>query len=110
PVNGTPGLWWVGASGFDGIGGERVLARELLRRAKRWHPRPRVAIAGSCVAARAATWAGASFQRDDDERRLMHVIPQGRDAEYLSSAPLALVPMDEELRGALQARGLRTVG
>ncbi len=110
PVNGTPGLWWVGASGFDGIGGERALAKELLRRAKRWHPRPRVAIAGSCVAARAATWTGASFQRDDDERGLIHVIPEGRDAEYLSSAPLALVPMDEELREALQALGLRTVG
>src|SRR5204862_765912 len=67
PVSGTPGLWWVGASGFDGIGGERALAHELVRIAKCWHPRPRVAIAGSCVAARAATWAGASFQRTGDE-------------------------------------------
>jgi protein ImuB len=110
PVTGTPGLWWVGASGFEGIGGERALAHELLTIAKRWHPRPRVAIADSCVAARAATWAGASFQRSGDERSLVHVVAPGHDAEYLSSAPLALVPMEEELREALGALGLRTVG
>ncbi len=110
PVNGTPGLWWVGASGFDGIGGERALAHELLHIAQRWHPRPRVSVAGSCVAARAATWAGASYQRTGDERALVHVVPAGHDAEYLSSAPLALVPMEEELRESLQALGIRTVG
>ena len=110
PVEGAAGLWWVGASGFDPVGGERALAVELLRVAKRWHPRPRVAIAGSCVAARAATWAGASFDQQATERALVHVVPAGRDAAYLSPAPLALVPMDEELRAALHALGLRTVG
>jgi hypothetical protein len=78
--------------------------------AKRWHPRPRVAIAGSCVAARAATWAGASFQQNASDRSLVHVVPAGHDAAYLAPAPLALVPMDEELRAALSALGLRTVG
>ena len=110
PVAGAPGLWWVGASGFDGIGGERELGRALLRVARRWHPRPRVAIAGSCVAARAATWAGASFEQRAGDRALVHVIPPERDAAYLAPAPLALVPMDEELRAALHALGLRTVG
>ena len=110
PVNGAPGLWWVGASGFDGVGGERELAHTLLRVARRWHPRPRVAIAGSCVAARAATWAGASFEENAGDRALVHVIPPGRDAAWLAPAPLALVPMDEELRAALHALGLRTVG
>ena len=110
PVDGAPGLWWVGASGFDPVGGERALAVELLRVAKRWHPRPRVAIAGSCVAARAATWAGASFDPRASERSLVHVVPAGHDAAYLAPAPLALVPMDEELRAALHALGLRTVG
>ena len=110
PVAGAPGLWWVGASGFDGIGGERELAAGLLRVAQRWHPRPRVAIAGSCVAARAATWAGASFEQKAGDRALVHVIPPERDAAYLAPAPLALVPMDEELRAALHALGLRTVG
>jgi len=110
PVEGAAGLWWVGASGFDPVGGERALAVELLRVAKRWHPRPRVAIAGSCVAARAATWAGASFDQRATERSLVHVVPAGHDAAYLAPAPLALVPMDEELRAALHALGLRTVG
>ncbi|MEP6992402.1 MAG: hypothetical protein ABJA80_15830 [bacterium] len=110
PVAGAPGLWWVGASGFDGIGGERELAQALLRIARRWHPRPRVAIASSCVAARAATWAGASFQQGAGDRALTHVIPPDHDAAYLAPAPLALVPMDEELRAALHALGLRTVG
>jgi len=110
PVEGVAGLWWVGASGFDPVGGERALAVELLRVAKRWHPRPRVAVAGSCVAARAATWAGASFDQQATERTLVHVVPAGHDAAYLAPAPLALVPMDEELRAALHALGLRTVG
>ena len=110
PVAGAHGLWWVGASGFDPVGGERALAVELLRVAKRWHPRPRVAIAGSCVAARAATWAGASFDQQATDRAIVHVVPAGHDAAYLAPAPLALVPMDEELRAALHALGLRTVG
>jgi protein ImuB len=110
PVAGAPGLWWVGASGFDAVGGERALAHTLLRVARRWHPRPRVAIAGSCVAARAATWAGASFEQGAGDRALVHVVPAGGDAAYLAPAPLALVPMDDELRAALQALGLRTVG
>ena len=108
PVAGTPGMWWIGASGF-GRGGERELAYTLRRIAARWHPRPRVAIADSCVAARAATWAGTSFQQGD-EHSLICIVPHGHDAGYLASAPLALVPMEDELRQALQALGLRTVG
>src|SRR5689334_7666079 len=52
PVAGAPGMWWVGAGGLDGIGGERSLVRTLVRVAQLWHPRPRVAVASSCVAAR----------------------------------------------------------
>jgi protein ImuB len=62
------------------------------------------------VAARAATWAGASFDQRASERSLVHIVPAGHDAAYLAPAPLALVPMDEELRAALHALGLRTVG
>jgi protein ImuB len=109
PVTGTPGMWWVGASGFGDRSGERELSYALRRIASRWHPRPRVAIADSCVAARAATWAGTSFQQGDD-RSLICIVPHGHDASYLAPAPLALVPMEDELRLALQALGLRTVG
>jgi protein ImuB len=113
PVSGAPGLWWVGASGFGGMARqadvERELALGLRRLTASWHPRARVAIADSCVAARAATWAGTSYQRGDD-RSLVCIVPHGHDAAYLAPAPLALVPMDEELREALHALGLRTVG
>jgi len=115
PVRGAPGTWWIGASGFggtrqasgrvrDGVrAGERALVHALHRIGTRWHPRTRVAIADSCVTARAATWAGVSFRQGGDERSLVCIVPPGHDAAYLAPAPLALVPMDDELRDALHA-------
>lgn len=118
PVGGTPGTWWVGASGLEALGGERALARRLLALARRWHPGARVGIADSCVAARAATWAttgtGRQGRPGSDEGAPMEdgivIVPPGGCAAYLAPAPLGLVPMDEELRDTLQALGLRTVG
>jgi protein ImuB len=118
PVAGAPGMWWIGASGFvpgahggEGASGERAFANRLLRIAQRWHPQARVAIGDTCVAARAATWASASFSRDRREaRRLVTIIPAGRDSAYLAAAPLTLLPMEEEMRDALRALGVRTVG
>ncbi len=121
PVQGAPGMWWIGASGFDALGGEDVLARALLAIAQRWHPDARVAIADSCVAARAATWAPQARSRvvrhnavrERDPLALpdgITCIPSGQCATYLAPAPLGLVPMDDELRDALRALGLRTVG
>lgn len=103
PVAGEPGLWWVGATGFDALGGERTLAQALMDVGRRWHPRTRVAIAGSCAAARAATWAvGAALGPVR--------IPLGGDARYLARAPLALIPMDDEMRETLAALGMRDAG
>lgn len=102
PVAGAPGTWWVGASGFAGLGGERVLAERLLTIARRWHPRACVAVADSCVAARTASWASPSRQPV--------VVPRGDDAEHLALAPLSLLPMDADVREALAALGLRTIG
>ena len=103
PVAGAPGCWWIGAHGFEGLGGERALAYALRRIAKRWHPRSRVAVADSCVAARAATWASA---RDAG----IFIVPPGGCASYLAPAPLALLPMDDEMREALRSLGMRTIG
>jgi protein ImuB len=108
PVGRAPGMWWIGASGF--AASERAFANALLALARTWHPRARVAIADTCVAARAATWAGATFRQDGDDRSLATVIPPGRDSAYLASAPLTLIPMDDEMRDALRALGVRTVG
>lgn len=101
-ANGAPGTWWVGASGFENVGGEHALGEQLLHIARQWHPQARVAIASSCVAARAATWA--------PKQGAFTTVPAGECAQYLAPAPLGLIPMTEELRDALQALGLRTVG
>ena len=98
PAAEEPGLWWIGANGML----EQPLARDLLALARRWHPRARVAIADSCVAARAATWSARGAAA--------HIILAGGDAAYLSPAPLSLLPIDEEMRFTLEALGLRTAG
>jgi len=103
PVSDAPGLWWIGAQGFDGLGGEGALATLLLALARAWHPRARVAVADTAVAARAATWSARTTKAP------LHVAP-GEDARYLAAVPLALLPMDEELRATLVALGLRTIG
>ncbi len=157
PVIGTPGMWWIGATGFEALGGEDTFAHILLQIALQWHPQARVAIADSCVAARAATWApiargipsaSAHTTRIGRQRHTpgwettpatlragtqlaigtastsdmmdmsppssvspqITCIPPGRCAHYLVPAPLGLVPMPRELREALHALGLRTVG
>lgn len=104
PVPREPGLWWVGASGFGALGGEPALAHALLMIARHWHPRARVAIADSCVAARAATWSTAARANSTV------IVPAECDARYLAGAPLALIPMDEELRETLAALGILTGG
>jgi nucleotidyltransferase/DNA polymerase involved in DNA repair len=106
PATGTPGMWWVGATGFDALGGEEQLAHTLLTIAREWHPDARVAIADSCVAARAATWAPVARASGVEAT----IIPPGGCAHYLTPAPLGLVPMPDELRDALRMLGLTTVG
>lgn len=103
PLRDDPGTWWIGAEGFDAIGGERALATQLLALARVWHPRSRVAIADSCVTAYAATWSTRAASEP------LHVAPGG-DRDYLARVPIALIPMDAELREALSALGLRTAG
>jgi nucleotidyltransferase/DNA polymerase involved in DNA repair len=107
PASGSPGMWWVGATGFEALGGETQLAHTLLTIAQQWHPDARVAIADTCVAARAATWA--PVKREAEHRHIIVIPPHGC-ARYLAPAPLGLVPMSEELRDALRMLGLTTVG
>ena len=121
PAAGTPGTWWIGATGFDGLGGEQALADTLQRMAQVWHPHARVAIADSCVAARAATWktTGDRRQTVEDgrrptaynvERTAYSIVSPESDASYLAPLPLTLIPMDPEIRDALVALGLGTCG
>ncbi len=103
PERGSPGTWWVGADGFDGVGGERLLANTLLALARVWHPQARVAVADACITAQAATWSTRAVQSP------LHIAPGG-DGDYLTRVPIALVPMDTELRETLVTLGLRTAG
>ena len=105
PAGAISGTWWVGATGFDAIGGERRLARTLLAIAQRWHPGARVAIADSCAAARAATW-----QKVPPGEPAAFCIPSGGDPAYLAPLPLAFLPLDQELVASLETLGIRTVG
>lgn len=107
PAVHEPGLWWIGAHGLEAMGGERMLVRALAEIAGAWHPRARVAVASSCVAARAATWA-APGRRTSIEASF--IVPAGGDAAYLAPAPLALIPMEGELRATLAALGISTAG
>lgn len=117
PARDTPGAWWVGADGLEGLGGERVLAATLLDLARAWHPNARVAVADSCVTAYAATWSraargaahGASNGAAPNRPGPVHV-PPGGDRDYLMRVPISLLPMDVELRETLGALGLRTAG
>ena len=109
PAAGTPGIWWGGATGFESSGGERALAEALAAIARRWHPGARVGVADSCVAARAATWDGG-YDRAAGVSAGVILVPPGGCAAYLASAPLGMVPMEEELRETLLALGVRTVG
>jgi protein ImuB len=97
-----------------------MLADTLQRMVRLWHPDARVAIADSCVAARAATWTMMDARRRaaDDAPRLEHsaehaaygIVPPGTDAAYLAALSLSLIPMDPEIREALVALGLGTCG
>ena len=109
PASGAPGLWWIGAQGVDALGGEPVLARQLASIARLWHPRARVAIADSCVAARAATWETRSSPRPAADPTPV-LIPPGGCAAYLAPAPLGLLTIEDDLRASLRALGLHTIG
>ena len=122
PVAGSTGMWWIGAGGLETLGSEQALAATLLSLARRWHPQARVAIADSCVAARAGTWEpsrpearGQKPERTRNSEFTIHnsqftIVPPGTDRSYLANAPIGLIPLDEPMAEALSALGIRTAG
>ena len=118
PAAGAPGLWWIGAGGREALGGDATLARDLVSIARLWHPQARVAIADSCVAARAGTWqqrrqAAGNGGRATDSGTLEPeavIVPRGGCAAYLAPAPLGMLTIDRDLRESLHALGIHAIG
>jgi protein ImuB len=127
PAAGAAGTWWIGVpAGAHDRARLETFVTALLTVARRWHPDARVGIADSCVAARAATWSpvrrtparasaprvgqAASTPPNALDDPAVSLVPPGGCAAFLAPAPLGLVPMDADLRAALEALGLRTLG
>ena len=64
-------------------------------------PDAKVGIAGSCIAAAAAT---------RERGTALRIVPPGADRRYLRRRALALVPMPADLRETLELLGLKTCG
>jgi len=89
------------ATGLEGLfGDEAQLGRRLREVAAAAGLDARVGIAGSRIAALAATRLGPSVA----------VVEPGGDAEYLAGAPLALLELPVEMMARLSRWGLRTLG
>jgi protein ImuB len=102
PVRGHPRALWADAGGMERRGGDAAVARALLdAAAEAGFPDAKVGIAGSCIAAAAATRERGTHSR---------VVPPGADARYLRRRSLALVPMPADLRETLELLGLKTCG
>lgn len=98
PVVGHPLAFWADATGVPG--GDGAVARTLLdAAADAGFPDARAAVAGTCIAAAAATRERGSRWR---------VVAPGRDAEFLRRRSLAVVPMARTLREAFGTLGLST--
>ena len=97
-----PRAWWADASGMERRGGDAAVARALLEAAREaGFAGARVGVAGTCIAAAAATRErGADFR----------VVPPGADARYLRRRPLSLLPVPDDVKETLDLLGLRTCG
>jgi len=99
------GVWWVDAAG---LGDEQTLAKKLLALAKRANAGPvHVGVADAAIAAYAATFRSPIARAP---RRLTTLVPSGRDAAFLSSYPLRLLALDDDLADTFAALGLTTLG
>jgi len=93
------GAFWVGAGGWRLLGGEEALLdqiEELI--VSTGYVLPRVGVADTVIAARAAAVHG------------LGVLEAGTDEIAMRPLPLSVLPLDERARESLWALGIRTVG
>jgi protein ImuB len=101
PVREHPRALWADASGMARRGGDAAVAQALLGAAREAGFTVKVGIAGTCIAAAAATRERGTPVR---------VVPPGADARYLRRRPLSLLPAPRDLRETLALLGIRSCG
>ena len=98
---GGPGLVYLDVAGLHGLfGDEGQIGRRLVRGAVDRGLSAQVGVAGSRISARVAARRGSGVT----------IVAPGDDAEYLASAPLALLDLSAEMAERLRRWGIRTLG
>jgi len=105
---GGAGIWWADAAG---LGSEAKLAERLLAIVSGFGFGPaRAGIAGSAVAAYAATYGGRSTRTHGRPAVRPRIVPPGGDALYLAPFPVTLLDLGDDLAETLRGLGLTTLG
>lgn len=99
---GEPGLFYLDAQGFNQLGGENKLCRDVLKLASRHgFVDGHIGLADCAFAARIAS-------RSKTKR--WYVVHPGCDKTFLSPLPIDFLPVSEEAKGNLKELGIRTIG
>ena len=96
------GLFLLDAQGFDRLGGETKLCRDVLRLASRhgYGPDCRIGIADGAFASRVAS---------STRQRHWYIVPPGEDARFLAPLEIEYMPIGAEARDNLKELGIKTI-
>ena len=101
PVRGHARALWADAGGMERRGGDAAVAQALVDAAREAGVVARVGVAGTCIAAAAATREpGTPFR----------VVTPGADATYLRRRSLAVLPVSMHVRETLRLLGIHSCG
>jgi len=96
------GLFYIDAEGFNRLGGENKLCRDVLKLASRYgFVDGRIGLADSAFAARVAS-------RSKTKR--WYIVTPDCDTVFLSPLSIDFLPVEEEAKGNLKELGIRTIG
>lgn len=96
------GLFYIDAEGFNRLGGENKLCRDVLKLASRYgFVDGRIGLADSAFAARVAS-------RSKTKR--WFIVTPDCDTVFLSPLSIDFLPVEEEAKGNLKELGIRTIG
>lgn len=96
------GLFYIDAEGFNRLGGENKLCRDVLKLASRYgFVDGHIGLADSAFAARVAS-------RSKTKR--WYIVTPDCDTVFLSPLSIDFLPVEEEAKGNLKELGIRTIG